>query len=749
MKGKVLSKSAFVLLIVIFTLSSVFAQGRIEDYERADQLRSKVNGLVYNSEVRPNWIDDSNRFWYMNNIQEGKEFILVDADSRDKERAFDHEKLARSLSETSGNDYTGFTLPFNSFEFVDEEKSIQFVLNNEVWKCDLSSYKCTNTGQSPPARRRGGTRGGITQQQQRPEAVTSPDGKWEAFTKNFNVYIRSVETEDEFQLSLDGAPSHYYSDSFAWSPDSRKLATNKTRPGYERLVHYVESSPEDQLQPNHNTRVYAKPGDVLTINKPALFNIDSKSQLPVSDELFENPYRNSRISWWDDSRAFTFEFNQRGHQVYRVIEVDGETGNVRALINEECETFFDYNHKKYRNNINDGDEIIWASEQDGWNHLYLYDGITGRVKNQITKGEWVMRGVDRVDIDSRQIWFTASGREPGQDPYLIHYYRIGFDGSGLVKLTEGNGNHSVNFSPSRKYFVDTWSRVDEPPVSVLRNAADGKKVMDLEKTDISKLLESGWKMPEVFTSKARDGVTDIWGIIIRPTNFDESKIYPVIEYIYAGPHSSFVPKTFRAYQSMMAMAELGFILVQIDGMGTSNRSKAFHDVAWKNLGDAGFPDRILWMKDAANKYPYMDISRVGIYGTSAGGQSSMGGLLFHPDFYKVAVSACGCHDNRMDKIWWNELWMSWPIGEHYSRASNVDNAHLLEGKLLLILGEMDTNVDPSSTMQVVDALIKANKDFDFLYVPGMGHSGGGSYGEHKRRDFFVKHLLGINPPEWK
>jgi dipeptidyl aminopeptidase/acylaminoacyl peptidase len=272
--------------------------------------------------------------------------------------------------------------------------------------------------------------------------------------------------------------------------------------------------------------------------------------------------------------------------------------------------------------------------------------------------------------------------------------------------------------------------------------------MELERTDISELQNAGWKPPEVFTAKGRDGQTDIWGVIYRPTNFDPTKKYPVIENIYAGPQDSFVPKSFSPYNAMQSQAELGFIVVQIDGMGTSNRSKAFHDVAWKNLGDAGFPDRILWHKAVTAKYPYYDINRVGIYGNSAGGQNALGALLFHPEFYKAAVSSAGCHDNRMDKIWWNEQWMGWPLGTEYAASSNVDNAYRLQGKLLLSVGEMDPNVDPASTMQVVNALIKANKTFDLIILPGAGHGPGGAYGERKRFDFFVHHLLGVEPPDW-
>jgi dipeptidyl aminopeptidase/acylaminoacyl peptidase len=388
------------------------------------------------------------------------------------------------------------------------------------------------------------------------------------------------------------------------------------------------------------------------------------------------------------------------------------------------------------------------SERDGWNHLYLYDN-SGNVKNQITKGEWVVRYVTFVDAAKRQITFEASGLDAGVDPYLCSTFRINFDGTGLTRLTPPGTDHEIGFSPDKSLFLDVSQREDLPPTYVIRSGVDGKEVMELEKADPTALFATGWKTPEVFSAKGRDGITDIWGHIIRPSNFDPNKKYPVIEYIYAGPHANHVPKTFNSpYRTWHQLAELGFIIVQMDGMGTSGRSKAFHDVCWKNIKDAGFPDRILWIKEAAKTRPYMDISRMGIFGNSAGGQNSLGALLHHPEFYKVAVSSSGCHDNRMDKIWWNELWMSYPVGPEYAESSNVTHAHKLEGKLLLILGELDDNVDPASTMQVIDKLIKAKKNFDFLMVPGMGHSMGGDYGERKRRDFFVKHLIGVEPPAW-
>jgi len=751
--------SAGLILVFVFLPMLLSAQGTLADYERAGKLRERFQGQVVNAPERATWIENTSRFWYRRSVKGGNEFMVIDAATKAQTPAFDHARLAASLSSASGEKYAALTLPFPVIAFVDQEKALEFTVGEFRWRCDLSDYSCKKVG--PAERRGGGGPFGIgiwdrgpAPQAASPETKASPDGKWEAFIKNFNVGIRAKGQKDETILSRDGSEGDYYTFvSLSWSPDSKKLAAYRHRRSYHRTIQYVESSPSDQLQPKHWTMEYAKPGDVLDIDRPVLFLIDSKQQIIIDNALFSNPYDMSSGSppwlvWWKDSRAFTFEYNQRGHQVYRVIEVDGVSGKPRALVSEEYPTFFCYSGKKYRADLQDGKEIVWMSERDGWNHLYLYDGVSGSVKNQITKGNWVVRGVDKVDEAARQVYFQASGMYPGKDPYFLHYYRINLDGSGLTALTDADANHVVALSSDKKYYVDTWSRVDLPHVSELRQTADKKVVMEVEKADIQGLVKAGWRAPEVFTSKARDGKTDIWGIIIRPTNFDAKKKYPVIENIYAGPQGSFVPKAFMAFNPMMSLAELGFIVVQVDGMGTSNRSKAFHDVCYKNLGDAGFPDRILWHKAIAAKYPYYDISRVGIYGTSAGGQNSTGGVLFHPEFYKVCVSACGCHDNRMDKLWWNEQWMGWPLDESYAASSNVDNAYRLQGKLFLIVGEMDTNVDPSSTMQVVNALIKANKTFDLLVIPDAGHGMGGAYGERKMDDFFVHNLLGVDPPNW-
>jgi dipeptidyl aminopeptidase/acylaminoacyl peptidase len=349
-----------------------------------------------------------------------------------------------------------------------------------------------------------------------------------------------------------------------------------------------------------------------------------------------------------------------------------------------------------------------------------------------------------------QVASSLDGPIPEEDPYNIHYYRINLDGKKLTCLTPEPANHRVMLTGDKTgTIVDTYSSIAQPPVTVLRSAADGKVIATLETADITSLKAEGWQASEVFVAPGRDGKTDMWGLIRRPSHFDPTKKYPVIEYIYSGPGDQYVPKSFTPWMwGIDELAELGFIVVQLDAMTTSFRSLEFEQVCYKNLKDAGFPDRIEWIKAAARKYPYMDISRVGIYGCSAGGQEALGALLFHPEFYKAAYAACGCHDNRMDKIWWNEQWMGYPVDSSYVACSNVENAKNLQGKLMLVVGEMDDNVDPSSTYQVVNALQKANKDFEFILLPGAHHTMGEAYGDHKRYDFFVRNLLGVEPPSW-
>lgn len=702
------------IVISGFMLSGLCASAQVTraDYLRADTVMKCVS-RVYSSAIRPIWVDSTHYFYYKNHEKNGDFYYLVNAVTGKQQRAATKKGLA---------------------VFAGKDKPLKSSLLNEEEPQPINPYY-----EEPPK---------VVLM-----PVISPDKQWKAYIKDNNVYVshevKKGETE-EFALSMDGTANlRYDSTALIWSPDSKKLATLKVRDVIERRIPLIESSPSTQKQPILQWRNYAKPGDVLPVSSPVLFDVTARKQIPVNASQYENQFALYLTGWRNDSRAFTFEFNQRGHQRYIVGEVSAEDGTVRHLVDEKAKTFVYYNNN-FRYDLNDGKEILWISERDGWRHLYLIDCTSGNVKQQVTRGKWVVRKVDYVDEANRMVYFMASGFNTGEDPYNLHYCSIRLDGTGFKDMTPENANHRVTFSPDRKYFVDVYSRPDLPPVSQLKRTNDASTVVVLQKCDISHILNEGWTMPEVFCAKGRDGKTDIWGNIYRPGHFNPSKSYPVVEFIYAGPHDSDVTKDFSVgSRLMMRLVELGFIVVQSDGMGTCNRSKAFHDVCWKNLKDAGYPDRIAWIKAAAEKYSYMDTTRVGVYGWSAGGQNAMAALLWFNNFYKAAVALCGCHDNRMDKIWWNEQWMGYPIDQSYSESSNVDNAWRLKGKLLLVNGELDDNVDPASTLQVVSALMKANKNFEQLYLPGKTHNLGGDFELHRLNDFFVKHLMHQEPPEWE
>jgi hypothetical protein len=573
----------------------------------------------------------------------------------------------------------------------------------------------------------------------------SPDERWEVDVQGSGLVLKDVASQQERVMESEIAADHFFNGQFFWSPDSNYLVAMLEQPPQTRDVYLIESSPRDQLQPQLHSFDYLKPGDQIRQVKPRLFDIRRGCEVAISDDWFANPWGLHEFRWAADSSEFSFRYNQRGHQVMRIVGIRND-GSTRVIVAEESDTFIDYTGKFHVDYLDETGEIVWASQRDGWNHLYLYDRSTGQVKQQITQGPWVVREVQEVDRANRRIWFTAGGIYPDQDPYQLHYCHVDFSGRDLVVMTAGDGNHRIEYSPDRRYLIARYSRVDLPPVHEIREVATGRLVCELERGDWSRLLSAGWRPPQRFSAAGRDGQTEIFGVIYRPSNFDPQRQYPVIEYIYAGPQGAFVPKDFGPSRWEKSLAELGFIVVQIDGMGTNYRSKAFHDVCWKNLGDGGFPDRILWLQAAARQEPAMDLNRVGIFGGSAGGQNAARAVLAFGEHYHVAVADCGCHDNRMDKIWWNEQWMGWPIEDHYAEQSNVTQAANLQGKLFLIVGELDRNVDPASTMQVVDALIRANKDFDLLVVPGGGHGIGSSpYGRRRTADFFVRHLWKTEP----
>lgn len=735
------------LPLMLLSSGPAFAQGTLEDYNRAYSLRQKFSGYqVYHSDVNPHWVTGTSSFWYLQRTPQGNEYLLVDADRQIRRPLFVRDSLAVQLQQSLGRRVDARNLPLDKGNLEASLDVFRFVCDGYNWRYEIAANRLTREGKVPP--RRKGRHWMETDDEKGWGPVTSPDGKYEAYIKNDNIFVRDKANGRERQLSQDGTLSNYYSSYIQWSPDSRKVLSCRIRPVQKRYVYYVESSPRDQLQPKLHQQEYAKPGDELPFKVPCIFHVETGQRCIPETSLFAHQYSLSYLRWDADSKSVTFEYNERGHKTYRVLELSAEDGKVRTLIEEKEEKYVNY-PLIYRNYLQDGKHILWTSERDNYNHLYLYDRTTGRPVRQITKGRWYVRRVQHVDEQNQWIYFSANGMNPKEDPYLIHYYRIGFDGKGLVELTPDEGMHQAWFSSDYRYLVDVYSKVDTPPVAVLRDARTGRQVMPLEQADISRLEANGWRAPEVFSAKGRDGKTDIWGVIYRPTNFDPSRKYPVVEYIYSGPGGQHVPKSFSSYNWWMtSLVELGFIVVQVDGMSTSFRSKDFEEVCYKNLKDAGLPDHMAWLQEAARRYPYMDLDRVGIFGSSAGGQEAMSAVLFHPEFYKAAYSACGCHDNRMDKIWWNELWMGYPVDSSYIESSNVEQAHRLERPLMLVVGEMDDNVDPASTMQVVNALIKANKDFELVVVPGAGHTMGDNFGEHKRYDFFVRHLMGVEPPKW-
>jgi len=701
-----LTLPSLLLLSLIPTAAS--AQGSLDDYNRAYALRKSFSAdFVVNWARRVEWKDSTHTLTFEIMTTQGRRFASLDAESLSDALYESREARDKAL---------GVTPP--------PAPKPQFGRHKERHWMEVD-------------------------EEQDLTPVYSPDGSLVAYIEGYNVVIRPAAQPDAPKrvLTQDGTIALYYSNRLQWSPDGSKLFAYRRRPVEKRYVYYVESSPSDQLQPILHKQEYAKPGDELPQKYPTIIDVKSGKQVVADAHLIENQYELEWMQWAEDGSAVTMEYNQRGHHLYQLLSMDANSGTLRTIVEERSDKFVNY-PRIWRQFIKGGKQLLWTSERDNWNHIYLYDVAKAQPVKQITKGSWCVREVLNVDEKNGVILFSASGVNPSEDPYNIHYYKIGLDGRHMTDLTPEPANHSAQFSADFRFLADTYSTPSQAPVTTLRNA-DGNLLKTIAKADISKLLRNGWVAPEVFTAKARDGKTDLWGLIQRPTNFDPSKKYPIIEYIYAGPGDAYTPKSFYPYNwSMTALAELGFIVVQLDAMGTAWRGKAFEEVCYKNLKDAGFPDRELWIRAAAEQYAYMDTSRVGIFGASAGGQESTTAVLLHGDFYKAAYSACGCHDNRMDKIWWNELWMSHPIDSSYVECSNVYNAHRLRRPLMLVVGEMDDNVDPSSTYQVVNALIKANRDFELVVLPGVHHTMGEEFGEHKRFDFFVRHLLHKTPPAW-
>ncbi|TWU56349.1 DUF885 family protein [Rubripirellula reticaptiva] len=574
----------------------------------------------------------------------------------------------------------------------------------------------------------------------------SVDRRWKSRIEGGQLQLLDQKSDDASWMSVDLDAVLPESDrnlsGMDFSPDGSVLAVWQTRTGDHHQVFTLESSPQGGGRAKLQSRSYELPGDAMDQHQLLFVDVESATPLKVDLPMFDFGRPNLR---WCDGNELLIEKVDRGHQRFRLFRVDPLTNTVLTPIDEQTETFIWTIHRTSMpliSYLSSSDEVIYSSERDGYRHLYLIDTAKEAAWKPITSGDWLVRDIIDVDEAKRTLDLIVGEYHDDQDPYHQHVIRIGFDGDHETALTQSDGDHSVQFSPDRDYLIATHSRVDSPPVHELRRVSDGQLICTLATAQRLGAEAQSHPLPTVFSARGRDGNTDIWGMITFPPDYDpeSDKRYPVIEAIYAGPHDSHVPKKYRHPDWHQDLTSLGFIVVNIDGMGTANRSKAFHNVCWHNLKDAGFPDRIAWMRAAAKQYPAMDLDQVGIYGTSAGGQNACGALLFHGDFYKAAMASCGCHDNRMDKASWNEQWMGYPVGDHYSENSNIDHAAKLKGNLLLIVGELDTNVPPESTYRLVDALIRADKTFDFIMIPGLGHSDGGTYGRRRTWDFFVEKL---------
>lgn len=742
----------FLALCLLFGIASqAFAQGTREDYERARKfLPGNLRHTIYIADVSPHWIGKTNRFWYHKAGLSGSEFVLIDAEHNSAGPAFDHTKLAATLSRDMGRNVSGSDLPFESIEPSEDGKSVSFDIGKSHWTCTLADYDCK---QGPG---------------ENEDESLSPDKKWAAYVKNHNLYLRDVSTGTSVQLTQDGVSGWDYATPLPslrlltdqgtedvkqpaavfWSPDSTKLITYRIDSRNSGRFTSIQYVPPDQLRPKAYTVVYPLPGEVLAKAEPIIFDVQSQKCIEVKTAPIELPFQDGPgFDWSPDGKAILYDYDERGYKAKEIRTVDPETGEQKVIVRDSSEQYVDPGEEFYRFDNATG-ELLLASERDGWNHLYLYDK-NGRLENQVTQGSWVVRRIEHIDEKARRVYFLAGGRERGEDPYQTHLYSVGFDGKGLTLLTPENADHSATLSPDGAFFVDNYSRPDLPAKSVLRRTKDGSEVRVLETTHVNALQNSGWKAPEPFQGKAADGNTDLYGLIWKPSNFDSSKKYPVVEHVYTGPQDFFVPKTFNAVFRLQSVAELGFIVVMVDGRGTSGRSRAFHLFSYRNLGGA-FEDHVAMIKQMAAKFPYMDIDRVGVFGTSAGGYGAAHAMLAFPDFYKVGVSISGDHDARLDKAWWNEVYQGYPVQDDYAAQSNVTMADRLQGHLLIVHGDIDDNVHPVETMRFADALMKANKNFDMLFVPNMYHGESGPHAAYlvrRRWDYFVQYLLGVTPPK--
>src|SRR6186713_669568 len=764
-------KRSLLLFISFSFILLVSAQDAltVKDYQNAEnQMGYNTQKYVDRGNVFPNWMP-GDKFWYRVLTPSGSEFVFVDAVKGTRTVAFDHEKLAASLSSATSKKYTASMLPFQSINFSADGKSITFRTDGKQWKYDLqnSSLVADTTKLLENAQRSGGFG------RNRGNEVLSPDRTKAVFIKDYNLWVKDTKTNEQKQLTTDGIKDFGYATDNAgwtnsdgailrWSPDSKKIATFKQD---QRNVGDMYLASTNVGHPTLRSWKYPLPGDkdipmisrcVINVDdaKVIMFNIPpDPHRASLSDDISSSGTFDD-IDWNPDGTEVAFLSTSRDHKQEKFRIANALTGEVREVFEEVVPTQYEsgWGAINWRF-LSKTKEIIWFSERDDWGHLYLYDATNGKLKNQITKGNWVVTRLIRVDEKNRLLYFMASGTQP-ENPYFSQFYKIGFDGKNLTLLTPGAGTHSVSFSPSENYFIDTYSKPDVPSVTVLRDM-NGKQITELEKTDVSRLKAAGWKPPTPFSVKSANGKMDVYGIMFTPTNLDPNRKYPVVDYIYPGPQSGSVGSWgFSAARGdHQALAELGFVVVLIEGTGNPNRSKSFHDAYWPDMSTNTLPDQIAGIRQLSQRYSYIDTTKVGIWGHSGGGFATAAAMFRYPDFFKVGISESGNHDNRNYEDDWGERYIGLltknPDGtDNYTAQANQTYAKNLKGKLMLAHGLMDNNVPPYNTMLVVEALTKANKDYDLVVFPNAGHGFGADspYMMRRRWDYFVKNLLGKEPP---
>jgi dipeptidyl-peptidase 4 len=758
--------------LLILTAAPISAQQPRQltaaDYARAERFLGVATApLVSGVAGQATWLDDA-RFWYRTTTASGAQFLMIDAARGTRNAAFDHTRLASALAAATGAQVDSAQLPFQSLEYSRDARTITVTATGSRWTCNLQEYTCAPADSA---------RAGDAAFPAPSNSAASPDGRYAAYIRDFNLWVKDLTTDEDRQLTTDGIEDFGYATSNAgwtrsdspvllWSPDSRKIATFQhdsrgvgemylvsTNVGSPRLERWRYPLPQDSVIFRIHRVIIDVPGArVVRLDMPP-----DQHRSTISDHVADGT-RFLDVEWFPDASHIAFVSSTRDHReaVFRV--ADAATGTVRTVFQERSPTQFQsafaaVGQENWRV-LPASSEVLWWSQRDDWGHLYLYDLNTGALKRQITSGPWNVAELMRVDERSRTLFFTGVGREADRDPYFQHFYRVGMDGRNLALLTPENANHNIRLSPDGVHFVDTYSTPTEPPVSVLRRTRDGRVALELERADISRLVATGWKPPEPVVVKARDGTTDLYGLMFTPTQLDSTRSYPIVNYIYPGPWGSSVgTRNFSAARSdHQALAELGFVVVLIDGMGTEWRSKSFGDFYHGTMGDNTLPDQIAGMRELARRHRFIDIERAGIWGHSGGGFATAGAMFRYPNFFKVGVSQAGNHDNRNYEDDWGErfqgLLRSENGGDNYEPQANQLVAANLRGKLLLAHGVMDSNVPPYNTYLVVDALIKANKDFDLIIFPHQRHGFGvdNNYMMRRRWDYFVRHLLGAEPP---